>query len=490
MVKSYFPKSFLWGGALSANQCEGAWNEDGKGMSVADVATLKPHIPVTDYKAQWHVGLEDIKKAMETDDTVYYPKRRGIDFYHRYKEDLALFAEMGFKVLRVSIAWTRIFPKGIEETPNQAGLDFYRSLFEEMRKYNIEPLVTLSHYEMPLYLVNEYDGWVSREVVDMFVKYCKVVFEEYKDLVKYWLTFNEIDSIFRHPFATAGIVEEKYSSKKEAEAAIYQALHHQFVASALATKYCHEIIPGSKVGCMLTRTLTYPETCDPRDVLLAQKENRDNYFCSDVQVFGKYPKHVLNYLEENNIHIKMEDGDLDIIKKYTVDFLSFSYYMSMVASIHAEQREKVGGNLTTGVKNPYLETSEWGWQIDPIGLRIALIDLYDRYRIPLFVVENGLGAKDKIEEDGSIIDDYRIAYLKSHIEQMNLAIKDGVELMGYTAWGCIDIVSATTSQMSKRYGFIYVDVDDYGNGTYKRIKKKSFYWYKKVIASNGSDLEY
>jgi len=489
-MKSYFPKDFLWGGAIAANQAEGAWNVDGKGMSVADVAKFKPNVDIKDYKTQWHTGLADIKEAMETKDTVYYPKRRGIDFYNRYKEDLALFRELGFKVLRVSIAWTRIFPNGYEDKPNQAGLEFYRSLFEEMKKNNIKPLVTLSHYEMPLYLVNEYDGWVSRDVMDMFIKFGKVVMKEYKDLVKYWLTFNEIDSIFRHPFTTAGIVEEKYANKKEAEEAIYQAFHHQFVASSIITKYCHEISPDAKVGCMVTRTLTYPETCNPEDILLAQKENRENLFSSDVQVFGEYPQHVLNYWKENNFNIIMKVGDLEILKKYPVDFVSFSYYMSRVVSINGEEKEKVSGNLSTGIKNPYLEISEWGWEIDPIGFRVALIDLYDRYRKPLFVVENGIGATDKVEENGTISDDYRIQYFKSHFEQMNLAIKDGVDLMGYTSWGPIDIVSASTSQMSKRYGFIYVDADDYGKGTYKRLKKKSFYWYKKVIETNGEDLEF
>lgn len=487
-MKNYFPKSFLWGGAIAANQAEGAWDKDGKGMSVADVARFKPNVDVEDYKNQWAVTIKDIEEAMQTKDTVYYPKRRGIDFYHRYKEDIALFKEMGFKVLRVSIAWTRIFPKGIEEKPNTAGLKFYRSLFEELKRNNIEPLVTLSHYEMPLFLVNEYNGWVSRKVMDCFVKFSKTVIDEYKDLVKYWLTFNEIDSIFRHPFTTAGIVEEKYDSKKDLEEAIYQAFHHQFVASSLVTKYIHEKIPLSKVGCMVTKLLTYPETCNPQDVLLAQKENRENMFSSDVQVFGEYPKYILKYWEENDINIRMEEDDLNIIKNYTVDFVSFSYYMSRVVSTNTENKEKVGGNLSYGIKNPFLQTSEWGWEIDPIGFRVALIDLYDRYRLPLFVVENGLGAIDKIEDDGTINDDYRINYLKSHIEQMNLAIKDGVEIMGYTSWGPIDIVSASTSQMSKRYGFIYVDADDYGQGTYKRLKKKSFYWYKKVIETNGEDL--
>ncbi|CZQ98912.1 glycoside hydrolase family 1 protein [Trichococcus ilyis] len=487
-MKSYYPKDFLWGGAIAANQAEGAWNVDGKGISVADVARFKPDISVEDYKSQWHVSLKDIAVAKETDDTIYYPKRRGIDFFHRYKEDIALFGEMGFKVLRVSIAWTRIFPNGTEAEPNQKGLDYYRDLLETLRAHNIEPLVTLSHYEMPLYLVDHYDGWVSREVVGFFTKFSETVFREYKDLVKYWLTFNEIDSVFRHPFTTVGVVEEKYADKKAAEEAIYQALHHQFVASAEATRQLREIIPGAQMGAMLTKTMTYAETCDPDEVLMAQKANRDNHFYADVQIFGEYPKHVLNYFEENDFQIAWTDADLQLLKDYTVDFLSFSYYMSMVVSKNADKREKVGGNLTTGVKNPYLDTSEWGWQVDPVGLRISLIDLYDRYRIPLFIVENGIGSSDVLTADGTVEDDYRIAYFRDHFEQMNLAIKDGVELMGYTSWGCIDIVSASTSQMAKRYGFIYVDADDYGNGSYDRYRKKSFHWYKDVIETNGASL--
>lgn len=485
---SKFPNGFMWGGAIAANQAEGAWNIDGKGISVADVAKYKPNIDKKDYVSQWHVTPEEMKEAMKTNDEIYYPKRRGIDFYHRYKDDIKLFAEMGFKTLRVSIAWTRIFPKGIEDIPNEKGLLFYEELFKELKKYNIEPLVTLSHYEMPLYLVENYRGWESRKVVDMFVKFSKVCLLRYKDLVKYWITFNEIDSVFRHPFTTVGILEENYKSKREAEEAIYQALHHQFVASSITTKYAHQIIPDSKIGCMITKTITYPETCNPVDVYLAQKDNRNNSFYSDVQVFGEYPKHILKYFEKNQINIKMLEGDLELLKQHTVDFISFSYYMSMVQSINAENREKVGGNLLTGVKNPYLETSDWGWQIDPVGLKISLIDLYDRYHLPLWIVENGIGAIDKIEDDGTIQDDYRIDYFRKHFEQISEAIEEGVECIGYTSWGCIDIISASTSQISKRYGFIYVDLDDLGNGTYNRIKKKSFYWYKKVIESNGNLL--
>ncbi|GAB2319700.1 glycoside hydrolase family 1 protein [Alkalibacterium sp. s-m-22] len=487
MTKINFPEGFLWGGATAANQLEGAWNVDGKGMSVADVAMFKPEVDVKDYKSQWHVGIDDIKKAMATDDEVYYPKRHGIDFYNRYEEDLKLFGELGFKTLRVSIAWTRLFPNGNEEKPNEKGIQFYKKMFDEMRKNNIEPLVTLSHYEMPLYLVNEYDGWVSREVVDFFVKFCEVCFREFKDQVKYWLSFNEIDSVFRHAFTTVGVVEEKYTNKKDAEEAIYTAVHHQFVASSLATKAMRKIIPGAQMGAMLTRLLTYPENSDPLNIELAQKINRDNFFYSDVQIRGKYPQHVLNYFEKENFNIPILEEDIEVLREYTVDFLSFSYYMSLVSSIHEEEREKVGGNVADGVKNPSLETSEWGWQIDPKGLKIALIDLYDRYEIPLFIVENGMGSKDELI-DGEVHDDYRIQYFKDHFLAMNDAINEGVELMGYTSWGCIDLVSASTSQMSKRYGFIYVDLDDYNKGTLARYPKDSFYWYQEVIKTNGQSL--
>lgn len=487
MTKSYFPDNFLWGGATAANQIEGAWNVDGKGMSVADVAKFKPDVDVKDYKKQWYTGLDDIKEAMVSKDEIYYPKRHGIDFYNRYKEDIALFGELGFKTLRISIAWTRLFPRGDEKEPNQKGIDFYRNVFEELKKHDIEPLVTLSHYEMPLYLVNHYDGWVSRNLIDFFVRFCTVCFEEYRDYVKYWLTFNEIDSVFRHPFTTVGIVEEKYATKKEVEEAIYQAVHHQFVASSLATKKMREIIPDAQMGAMLTRLLTYPENSNPENIEMAQKINRENYFYSDVQVRGEYPQHILNYQKEQGFEIQISEEDIKILKENTVDFLSFSYYMSLVASIDEDEREKVGGNVTQGVKNPYLATSEWGWQVDPKGLKVALIDLYDRYQIPLFVVENGIGSQDEFI-DGTVHDTYRIQYFKDHFMAMNEAIKEGVNLMGYTSWGCIDLVSASTSQMSKRYGFIYVDLDDYNEGSLARYPKNSFYWYQNVIKTNGKFL--
>ncbi|WP_025684085.1 glycoside hydrolase family 1 protein [Paenibacillus maysiensis] len=481
-MKRTFPEGFLWGGAVAANQVEGAWNVDGKGISTADMAIYKKNVSKGDYKKHNSMTEEHIQKAMQDTSDQDYPKRQGIDFYHRYPEDLALFGEMGFKTLRVSIAWTRIFPNGDEDKPNEAGLQFYDRLFDEMHKNGIEPLVTLSHYEMPMYLVNHYGGWTQRKVVDFFIHFCKTVFKRYKNKVKHWITFNEIDSIVRHPFTSGGILPERFDN---VEQAVYQGLHHQFIASALAVKYCHEIIPDSKIGCMLTRLTTYPHTCNPQDILAAFKDNQFNYFFTDVQVRGAYPPYMKRFFREKEIVIEKLEGDDEILKTHPVDFISFSYYMSLVASADSVGMEKVSGNTIGGVKNPYLETSDWGWQVDPVGLRLSLNELYSRYEVPLFIVENGLGAYDKVEEDGSIQDDYRIDYFRAHFEQMHEAILDGVELMGYTSWGAIDLVSYSSSEMEKRYGFIYVDKDNDGNGTLERKRKKSFYWYKDVISNNG-----
>lgn len=485
--KSYFPTDFLWGGALSANQVEGAWNFDGKGISVADVAKFKPDLEITDYHGQWHVSQSQLLEGMSSEDEVFFSKRRGIDFYNRYREDLKLLAEMGIKTLRISVAWTRIFPKGPEAEPNQKGIDYYTDLLKEMRKLKIEPIITLSHYEMPLYLVNNFDGWVSREVIGFFEKFVQTCVDHFGQYADYWLTFNEIDSVFRHPFTTVGVMEEKYDTPEALEEAIYVSLHHQFVASSLVTGYIRLKLPHAKVGTMLTKRTAYPLTPNPMDVALAQKHNRENMFYSDVQVFGEYPKWLLLELAEKKYDLKMEAADLKIIKNNTVDFVSFSYYMSTISAVDETDQERVGGNLATSVKNPYLETSDWGWQIDPVGLRISLIELYDRYRLPLFVVENGLGAKDEVI-DGKVHDGYRIDYFKRHFEEMNQAIKEGVEVLGYTSWGVIDLVSAATSQMSKRYGFIHVDLDDYGEGTGERLPKDSYYWYQEVIRTNGGSL--
>lgn len=485
MTNLKFPNNFLWGGALAANQVEGAWNVGGKGLSVADMATYKPDIDNKDYSAHMAITSESVAIAAADTTDKYFPKRRGIDFYHRYPEDLALFSEMGFKTLRVSIAWSRLFPTGEELEPNEEGVAFYDSMFKEMKRLSIEPIVTLSHYEMPLALSLKYNGWVERKVVDDFVRFSEVCFDRFGKYVKYWLTFNEIDSIFRHPFTTAGIIEDKCEEGKY-ERDIYQALHHQFVASAMVTKLAHERIEDSQMGCMLTKLMTYPLTCAPLDVELTLKKNLENNFYADVQVNGEYPKMILKDMENKGIQIKFEENDLLILKENTVDYLSFSYYMSMTES-GDPNAERTPGNTVLGVKNPYLPSTEWGWQIDPKGLKISLIELYDRYNIPLMIVENGMGAVD-ILEDGTVKDDYRIKYFEEHFKQMKEAIDEGVDLIGYTSWGPIDLVSAGTSQMSKRYGFIYVDADDEGNGTYDRFRKESFYWYKEVIKTNGESL--
>ncbi|MGC3850548.1 MULTISPECIES: glycoside hydrolase family 1 protein [Lactobacillaceae] len=484
--QTYFGKNFLWGGAIAANQAEGAWNVDGKGPSVADVSKYRPDLDPKDYVNQWHVSPEQIEEGLATDDTTLFAKRRGIDFYHQYESDLELMAKMGLKAFRLSIAWTRLYPTGTEAEPLQTGIDYYRRLFQTMRRLKIEPIVTLSHYEMPLYLVNHYDGWVSREVVTYFNRFAQTCVAEFGEYVKYWLTFNEIDSVFRHPFTTVGVVEEKYPNKQVTEEMIYRAVHNQFVASALITKYIHNHT-DSQVGCMLTKRTAYPRTPNPDDVALAQKHNRENMFYSDVQVLGEYPQWLLNELNDKKFDLKMQPGDAELLRANTVDYVTFSYYMSMVCSVNEAGLEKVGGNLTTSIKNEYLETSDWGWQIDPTGLRISLIELNDRYHLPLMIAENGIGAIDQVV-DGRIHDDYRIKYFKQHFRAVNEAIKEGVNVIGFTTWGVIDIISASTNQMSKRYGFIYVDIDDNGKGSGKRLRKDSYYWYRDVIASNGASL--
>lgn len=481
--KPTFPQNFYWGGATAANQIEGAFDKDGKGLSAADFVEYIPKEGRTKDNAM-EITSEQIRKTLSGESTGRFPKREGVDFYHRYKEDIALLAEMGFTAFRLSIHWSRIFPNGYDEVPNEAGLAFYDRVFDELAKYNIEPIVTLSHYETPYGLTEKYNGWAGREVIDHFVRYAETVFTRYKDKVKFWISFNEINVITLSPFTGGGIVSDREENPVQTK---YQALHHQFVASALATKRLHEINPEGKMGCMLARMSHYANTPNPEDVLKAQKDNQDNLFFTDVHARGEYPKYMERFFIENDIKIIKETGDDEIIKQYPVDYITISYYMSMLSS-SAPEGERTEGNLMNSLKNPYLEASDWGWQIDPVGLRIVLNDMYDRYRLPIFIVENGLGAYDKVEEDGSIHDTYRIDYLRKHIEQMKEAIGDGVELLGYTSWGPIDLVSMSTSEMSKRYGFVYVDKDDDGNGTLERKRKDSFYWYKKVIASNGEEL--
>lgn len=475
-------KDFLWGGATAANQCEGAWDRDGKGVSVADICT-----------GGKFGQSKRITPVLEQG--TFYPSHEAIRHYDRFREDIALFAEMGFKCYRFSIAWTRIFPNGDEAEPNEAGLRHYEEVIDECLKYGIEPLITISHYEVPFGLTKKCNAWVSREMIDYFLNYCRAIFTRYKGKVKYWLTFNEINSASEPMGAllNQGILNDlehptEFMKQPDIPQQRYQGLHHMMVASALAVKMAHEIDPNYRVGNMMIYSASYPLTCDPDDVLACQAYNRRyNYYCTDVQARGAYPAYAKRMLEGLGVKLEVQPEDAEILRNGTVDFITFSYYMSSCQT--AKDMKGGEGNILGGVPNPNLPASDWGWQIDPKGLRYALNDLYDRYGLPLMVVENGLGAKDEIEADGSINDDYRIDYLRQHIEQMKEAVEDGVDLMGYTPWGCIDLVSASTDEHAKRYGMIYVRRYDDGTGDFARLKKKSFYWYQKVIATNGEDLD-
>lgn len=470
MKKVRFPEGFLWGGAFAANQYEGAYREGGKGLSVQDV------LPA---------GLKSTPTEMPTEDNL---KLAAVDGYHRYKEDIRLFAEMGFKVLRISVAWSRIFPDGDEEKPNEEGLRYYDSVFDELEKYGIQPLVTISHYETPLHLVREYNGWVNRKMIGFYEKYAKVLFDRYGERVRYWITFNEINSQLKAPFMCGGINTPK---EELSESDLYQAVHHVLVASARVTALAHKMMPGSQVGCMLLCVPTYPYTPNPEDMIAVMETEHKSFFFGDVQVRGCYPGYMKRYFRDHGIVLDIPDEDKKALAEGLVDFVSFSYYSSTCESATVQEKA-ADGNILTGITNPYLKVSEFGWQIDALGLRYAMNQMFDRYQKPLFIVENGLGAIDQLvweDESGyTVHDSYRIAYLKEHLRQVGEAILDGIPVMGYTAWGCIDVVSAGTAQLSKRYGFIYVDRDDDGKGTMERYKKDSFWWYQNVIATNGGSL--
>lgn len=478
MTKQIFSKDFLWGGAVAAHQVEGGWDQGGKGVSIADVLSGGAH------------GVERVM----TDGVLEgyrYPNHEAVDFYSHYKKDIALFAEMGFKCFRTSIAWTRIFPKGDEQQPNEAGLQFYDDMFDELLKYGIEPVITLSHFEMPWHLVKEYGGWKNRKTIDFFVKFSEVVMKRYQHKVKYWMTFNEINNQrnWKYPlfgYCCSGVV---YTDQENPEQTMYQVLHHQFVASAKVVSIGHDINPNFQIGCMIACVPLYPFSCHPDDMMYSVEAMRERFLFSDIQVRGYYPSYILKEWERRGFEIVMEPGDLDSLRAGCTDYIGLSYYMSNAIST---QQPGVGNALSGfegSVPNPHVKASDWGWQIDPVGLRYSLSVLYERYQKPLFIVENGFGAIDKKQADGSINDDYRIAYLKAHIEQMKKAVsEDGVDLIGYTPWGCIDCVSFTTGEYSKRYGFIYVDKNDDGSGTLARSRKLSFDWYQKVIASNGEQL--
>lgn len=488
-----FPKDFLWGGATAANQFEGGFLEDGKGISTADCVTRGSREKKREITYRDKDGIVKSVPMFSTGELKNvefgcfegydYPSHRAVDFYHRYKEDIALLAEMGLKVFRMSINWTRIFPMGYEEEPNEAGLKFYENVFRELKKYGIEPLVTLSHYEIPIGLVNRFHSWEDRRMLDCWKRYVDTVFARYKGLVKYWLTFNEINCTFLSGWLSAGVASNDMQ-------VLARAAHHQLLASAMAVEAAHQTDSAYLVGNMITFSSWYPYTCRPEDVVAAWKKSNRSYFFADVQARGYYPAYQLKEYERLGIDLAITDEEKQILKRGTVDFISFSYYHSGCVSADLAAAAAQGGNLTGGMKNPYLSASQWGWLIDPVGLRVALNALYDRYQKPLFVVENGLGAVDQLEADGSIQDDYRIDYLRAHIKEMAKAVnEDGVELIGYTPWGCIDLISASTGEMAKRYGMVYVNYQDDGSGDGTRLKKKSFYWYRQVIESNGACLE-
>ena len=465
--------NFLWGGALAANQCEGAYDVDGKGLSVSDVLA----------------SGSKVKKRKRTDgieDGVYYPSHDAIDFYHTYRSDLRYFKEMGFKCLRVSIAWSRIYPNGNELEPNQAGLKFYDDLFNEIIENGMEPIVTLSHYEMPYHLCKLHNGFVSRQCVNYFERFAITCFKRYRHVVKYWLTFNEINGMILNPYTGGGV---RAGFDNEYVKTVLTACHHMFVASAKAVIACHKIIPDAKIGAMIAYPCGYSATCKPDDVMFNYNFMDATMFFSDVQVRGKYSRKAKTWFDRYNIDLPIEGSDLDILAKGKVDYLGFSYYQSITTATDILEKLGGGGNLTSGAKNPYLQESQWNWPIDPTGLRIALNTLYDRYQVPLFIVENGLGASDELDGD-KIHDQYRSDYLKRHVIEMKKAVElDGIDLIGYTWWGPIDLVSYSTGEMSKRYGFVYVDLDDEGHGSGKRYKKDSFYVYQDIIASNGACLE-
>ena len=471
------PKHFLWGGAIAANQAEGGILAGGRGLSNIDLLPMGPD----------RMEIAKGKKSnLERSEDYFYPSEVAIDMYYHYLEDIELLAEMGLKTFRMSISWTRIFPNGDDKVPNEEGLAFYEAIFKKLKKHQIEPLVTLAHFDVPVALIKKYGAWRDRKMIDAYVRYAKTVMTRYKGLVHYWLTINEINILLHQPFVGGGLV---FTDQDRVEEVTYQAAHHQLVASALATKLAHEIDSTNQVGCMLAGGSHYPYTCRPEDYLEAIHRDNGEYFFIDVQARGYYPAYALKKMEREDLHIRMTKEDLVILKESPVDFVSFSYYASRTVSAFDEDYVTTTGNLFKSIKNPHLQSTEWGWQIDPLGLRSSLNMLYNRYQKSLFIVENGLGAKDQLDENHYVEDDYRIDYTRRHIQAFKDAVEiDGVDLLGYTTWGILDVIAASTGQMSKRYGFIYVDRDDDGNGTLKRTPKKSFYWYKDVIASNGENL--
>lgn len=471
-----FPENFFWGGAVAANQLEGAYLEGGKGLSVADINRFRDDIDIRK-KGNKEIALEDIEFAINDEEGIY-PKREGIDFYHTFKEDLKLLAGTGMNSFRTSISWARIFPKGDELEPNEEGLKFYDALIDEIIANGMEPLITLSHYEMPLYLTTKYNGWYDRKMIDFFTRFSEVLFKRYKGKVTYWILVNQMNLITHESFNHLGIPSDRVENLVEAK---YQGVHNELVACGRAVKIAKEIDPSFQIGMMSYYGNSYPATCKPEDVLAALKNNQMEYFYSDVLARGYYPSYAYRFFEDKGINITFGEKDEEDLKN-TVDFVTFSYYYTRIIDAESSKKED------PSYANPHLKANDWGWAIDPIGLRIALNEYYDRYQLPLMITENGMGFYEQLNENNTIEDDYRIDFLRQHIEAMKEAIHDGVELIGYYPWGPIDLVSCSSSEMSKRYGFIYVDLDDYGKGSGKRYKKKSYDWYRQVVDSNGENL--
>lgn len=478
-IKEKFPSDFLWGGAFAANQFEGAYLEDGKGICVSDLTRYDKDLPLNK-KGNKEMTIENINNALN-DKEGYYPKRRGIDFYHTYREDLKLLGKdgLGLKSLRTSINWSRIFPNGDDENPNEAGLKFYDDLIDEIIANGMEPMITISHYEMPVNLTLKYRGWYQRETIDFFVKYGKILLDRYHDKVKLWININQINLITHESFLHLGIPYDSVSNMDEAK---YQGVIHEMIACAQINEYAHEHYPDIQIGCMLYKGYEYSATNKPEDVLATVRHNQMELFFSDIMLRGKIPGYAWHFFKERGYKINVNENDIEILKN-KCDFFSFSYYYTVLC----DQKHFEDNNIT--FKNKNLPANPWGWSLDPLGLRSMLNLFYDRYQCPIYITENGVGLLEKLDKNNEINDQERIEYFKLHIEQMKEAIKDGVDLKGYYAWAPIDIVSCSSSEMSKRYGFVYVDIDDYGNGTKKRIKKASYEWYKKMIQLNGEWID-
>jgi 6-phospho-beta-glucosidase len=474
---SNFPENFLWGGAIAANQTEGAYNRDGKELSTADIQPFIPGANPTDLHFN---DMDSLTYEKYRNGKYYYSKRQGVHFYNRYKEYIDALADMHVKTLRLSIAWSRVFPNGDDTEPNEQGLQFYDRLFSYMKEKNIEPIVTIFHYEMPLNLIDKYGGWINPKLVDLFVKYGMTVLKRYQNVVKYWIIINQINLVHKEAFASLGILADKVDHYEQAK---FQAVHYQFVASAMITEFAHKLNPNLQMGMMLADTLTAPYSCDPADVKLNFQRNRMQYFYSDVLLLGEYPEYALTYFADNNIHVEITEAEKEIIRNNPADFLAVSYYWSNTVKASENTMDP-----NTTVKNPHLKANRWGWSINASGLYLCMSKYWDRYHVPMMVAENGLGFKDVLTSDNKVHDDYRIEYHQQHIEALGESIREGADVFAYCSWGPFDIISAGTAEMSKRYGFIYVDYDDEGNGSGKFYYKDSFYWYRQVIDSNASNL--